>query len=478
MQGILFYQWLLGVFDQLCSRRTHGLIYSSSFKGLIVSVSVPRFPLCPDAIFYLLGTNPPRVETVNSIFIRGHMSFLAPHDFYRAGLIRSYTTPLTFSSPFAKARSMLNSMIYNEGEAIRPPIVGVKLAIYVTSVFFIAVSVVVVSLRVYVRWNEKSFWWDDATMSAALIIYNVTIGLSCRSVYLGLGTHRMDLTESQEREARKFLAVWLPLYAACLVLVKGSICITMLRLTQTMKYTRWSIYLLLWLCICAFIISIVGSASSCRPFAANWDLRLITEGKGSCSPVSAVLGISYTSTAITIATDIGCAILPGVILWKTQLKLKVKLSVGLLLSFGSFASVCTMIRAPYVKYYMDDDLIYWLANLVLWSNIENGVGLIAGSIPVLQKIIMRRFKKEHSSSTPNSVGLVTFGSAPAKSRNRRVFSNPTDVGFSVTTVQTNHHPHDWERLEDDTSSQGIRADFTYEVERSQASEANLVVRGQ
>ncbi|KAI0886610.1 uncharacterized protein GGS22DRAFT_199015 [Annulohypoxylon maeteangense] len=351
------------------------------------------------------------------------------------------------------------------------------MAIFVTSILFIFISAVVVSLRVYVRWTEKSFWWDDGTMFAALIIYNVTIGLGCRSVYLGLGTHRADLTEYQEREARKFLAIWLPFYAACLVLVKGSICITMLRLTQTMKYTRWCIYLLLWLCICAFIISITGSASSCRPFAANWDLRLIAEGKGSCSPITAVLGISYTSTAITIATDIACAILPGIILWKTQLRLRVKLSVGILLSFGSFASVCTMVRVPYVKYYMDDDLIYWLANLVLWSNIETAVGLIAGSVPILQKLIMRHFRKYNPSPTPNSVGLVTFGSAPIKSRNRRVFSNPTDIGFSVTTVQTNHHPHDWERLEDDSSSGRIRADFTYEVETSQASESDLVERG-
>ncbi|KAI1210079.1 uncharacterized protein F4807DRAFT_467230 [Annulohypoxylon truncatum] len=367
--------------------------------------------------------------------------------------------------------------MYYEGEAINPPIIGVKMAIFITSVIFIIISVVVVCLRVYVRWTEKSFWWDDATMFAALIIYNVTIGLSCRSVYLGLGTHRADLTEFQEREARKFLAIWLLFYAFCLVLVKGSICMTMLRLTLTMKYIRWAIYVLLWLSICAFIISITGSATSCRPFSANWDLRLIADGKASCSPVSGVLGITYTSTAITIATDIACAILPGVILWKTQLKLKVKLSVGMLLSFGSFASVCTMIRTPYVKYYMDDDLIYWLANLVLWSNIENAVGIIAGSLPILQKMIMRRFRKEGSTATPNSVGLVTFGSAPVKSRNRRVFSNPTDIGYSVTTVQTNHNPHDWERLEDDSSSQGIRADFTYEVERSQASEANLVERG-
>ncbi|KAI1086592.1 hypothetical protein F5B19DRAFT_501184 [Rostrohypoxylon terebratum] len=365
-------------------------------------------------------------------------------------------------------------MINYDGEAIKPPIEGVGLAIIVTSVIFIPISIVVVLLRVCVRWTEKLFWWDDATMFVALLVYNVTIGLSCRSVWLGLGTHKDHLTESQERDATMFFAIWLPLYATCLVLIKASICLTMLRLTQTMRYTRWAIYVLQFLSISAFIISVTGSATSCTNFAANWDRRLLAEGKATCAPVSGVFGITYTTTAITIITDIACAIIPGIVLWNTQLKLKVKVSVGVLLSFGSLASVCTMIRAPYVKYYADDDLIFWLANLVLWSNIENAVGLIAGSVPILQRLIMRRFfKRDDSAPTPNSVGLVTFGSAPVKSRSRKVFSNPTDIGYSVATVQTNHDPH-WERLNDDADFRGIRTDSTYEVHTSQASQSNLV----
>ncbi|KAI0891987.1 hypothetical protein F4806DRAFT_289975 [Annulohypoxylon nitens] len=365
-------------------------------------------------------------------------------------------------------------MINYDGEAITPPVEGVKLAIITTSVIFILIAIVVVFLRVWVRWTEKSFWWDDATMFAALLVYNVTIGLSCRSVWLGLGTHKDRLTEDQERDARKFFAIWLPLYAACLVLIKASICITMLRLTQTMRYTRWAIYVLQFLSISAFIISVTGSATSCKPFQANWNQKLLADGEATCAPVSGVLGITYTTTTITVITDIACAIIPGIILWNTQLKLKVKVSVGVLLSFGSFASVCTMVRAPYIKYYADDDLIFWLANLVLWSNIENAVGLIAGSVPILQRLIMRRFfKRDDSTNTPNSVGLVTFGSAPMKSRNRRVFSNPTDIGYTVATVQTVHNPH-WERLEEDMNFRGIRTDFTYEVHTSQASEADLI----
>ncbi|KAI1103719.1 hypothetical protein F4804DRAFT_218659 [Jackrogersella minutella] len=356
-------------------------------------------------------------------------------------------------------------------EANRVPFQPITLAIYIISIIFTITSTVVVCLRVYIRWIEKSIWWDDGMMFGGLMIYIINITIGCRAAYFGVGTHTWTLTEAQQKEAKIYLTIWMPVYSICLVLVKGSICMTMLRLTETMQYIRIAVYVLLGFSIVSSITSFVGSMAICQPFAANWDSDMVAEGRGGCASVNIVLTISYVTTAITIGTDIACAMLPAIILWNTQLKLKVKLLVGLLLSFGSFASVCTIIRTPYIKYYNGNDIIYWSARFILWSNIENAIGLIAGSVPVLQRLIVRRLKKKGSAATPNTPGLVTFGSAPVRFRSKRVFSNPTDIGFSVATVHSTHHPGDWQRLADDSSSQCIRADYTYEVELSPASES-------
>ncbi|KAI0114180.1 hypothetical protein F4776DRAFT_638489 [Hypoxylon sp. NC0597] len=245
---------------------------------------------------------------------------------------------------------------------------------------------------------------------------------------------------------------------------------TLLRLATTIQHIRCAIYALLVLSISSFLISCISSLALCQPVEANWDFRLLLNDKGECSNPDVIFGIAYTSTTITIGTDIACAILPGIILWKTQLKPRTKVLVTILLSFGSFASVCTIMRAPYVKYYADNEILYWIAHIVLWGDIEVGVGLIAGSIPVMQKLIMRRIRKQNSCPSPGPLDLVTFGSAPVKGRNdRRIFTNPTDVGFNITTVHATH-PHDWERLEDESSSRRcIRADYTYEVELTHSS---------
>ncbi|KAI1139289.1 hypothetical protein F5Y05DRAFT_381403 [Hypoxylon sp. FL0543] len=353
-------------------------------------------------------------------------------------------------------------------ETSMPPIRGVGRAILITSIVFSFISAAVVCLRVYVRWFEKSIWWDDGTMFGGLLLYIVSIALACRGVHLGLGHWNESLTDYQRIEAMKYLTIWLMICEACLVMVKSSISITLLRLSSTMPRIRYAIYILIALCCSAFMLSIMGSLLICRPFQANWDFRLLLEGKGECSGTGPIFGISYTSTTITISTDIACAIIPAIILWNTQLKLRTKLMVGLLLSFGSIAAICAVIRTPYVQYFADREILHRIAPLVLWSNIEMAIGLIAGSIPVLQKVILSRFKKHTSGSSPNPLDLVTFGSAPVKDR-RRVFTNPTDIGFSITTVHATH-PHDWERLEDESGSQGgIRTDFTYEVESMKGS---------
>ncbi|KAI1385678.1 uncharacterized protein F4822DRAFT_351166 [Hypoxylon trugodes] len=338
-----------------------------------------------------------------------------------------------------------------------PPMHGMGVAIYLISLIFVAFSVATVGLRTYVRWSEKLLWWDDGLMLLGLIVFVAQVAISCRSVYFGVGYRIEDLTDYKRAHANKYLTIWMLLYSVCLLSVKSSICITVLRLSETLKYVRFSIYALLALCVSASLISIIGGITQCRPGSTD----------GTCSSWDAVYGIAYTTTVITIITDIACAILPAIILWKTQLRLRTKALVCILLSFGSFASVCAIVRMPLIKYYGDPQLLYYVAIVILWSNIEIGVGLIAGSIPVLQRLIMSRMKKQKIPHSPIPVDLVTFGSTPVKTR-RHVggFNNPTDTGFSMVTVHASHPSRDWERLDDDSSvgTCVIRTDYTVDVD--------------
>lgn len=118
-------------------------------------------------------------------------------------------------------------------------------------------------------------------------------------------------------------------YVIGLATIKSSICVTLFRVAAANKAFKIAIYVLLALTIATFIVTIVGILLLCKPVSANWD------GQGQCAGMSSMVALSYTSTASTIVTDLSLAILPGIMVMGTPMKLLQKLSVVGLLSFGS-----------------------------------------------------------------------------------------------------------------------------------------------
>ncbi|PKS05438.1 hypothetical protein jhhlp_008814 [Lomentospora prolificans] len=349
------------------------------------------------------------------------------------------------------------------------PLESTGLSLFVVSIVGGVVSLIVVGLRTTIRLQARNFNLDDGLMLGGLIIYLVDVALACVGALSGLGARNANLNETMMVESIKYLMIWMILYVAALCLVKTSICVTTLRIATTLPKLRIAVYVLLGLTIATFITTFTGILLLCRPVAANWDQSIILEGRGECSPITSMLGLSYTSTASTIITDLACAVLPAIILWHTQMKLSTKIMVATVLSFGSFASISTIIRTPYIDHYNRplDDLAFHIANIPLWSNVETAVGLIAGSLPALRRYLLdHRSPRATTRGTaggsrglhhPGSVGLVTIGGSGGMSSK----INKAEQG-------------DWTRLDEDTASdkestvpiRGIRRDLTYEVETS------------
>lgn len=106
---------------------------------------------------------------------------------------------------------------------------------------------------------------------------------------------------------------------------------------------------------------------------------------------------------------------------------------------------------------------------MLFSNIETGIGCITSSIPSLRKLI-----RGGGGSTNDATGVSNKAGESTRDR----FRNPTDGGFSLTTVKGRPDDNKWERLRDGddenkllashSSKGGIRAEYTYVVESTKA----------
>lgn len=110
--------------------------------------------------------------------------------------------------------------------------------------------------------------------------------------------------------------------------IKSSICTALLRFARSRRY-RIPLYAIMVLSAIAALAAVLTWALQCEPIAANWDPTL-----GKCAGADILVGISYYQSANSIATDWACAILPGFLLWDLQLKLRVKVSIILLLAMG------------------------------------------------------------------------------------------------------------------------------------------------
>ncbi|KAF1941458.1 cytochrome P450 [Clathrospora elynae] len=327
--------------------------------------------------------------------------------------------------------------------------VELPLAILVISSIFLILALITVSLRTYTRATRGIFSTDDAFMVVGTVAYTAATCLSNYATLVGLGRLNEDLNSWQQSEAIKYYVIWILVYVLALATVKSSICITIVRIASTKINLRIAVYVLLAITWASFFITFVGTLLYCRPVETMWTPALAISGKGTCAPVDTFIILGHTATVSTIVTDLALVVLPAIVLWNTQMKKQAKLQAFGLLSFASVASIITMVRIPYVnRFVAQKDLPFWVAHIMLCSNVETGIGCIASSVPSLRHFF--RSDSSESSSGPsqkktsgsNSNNRFTVGSVP------RLAS--TNQGFSLATV---HHgrAEDWERLNDGAS---------------------------
>ncbi|KAL5118193.1 hypothetical protein ACEQ8H_003865 [Pleosporales sp. CAS-2024a] len=333
---------------------------------------------------------------------------------------------------------------------------GLPLAILVLSVIFLALSIITVSLRSYIRVVKGAFGLDDWCMVVGCIAYCVSTGLAIYAVYVGLGRKNADINAWQQEHAMKYYIIWILIYVLALATVKSSICMTIMRIASTNARLRITVYLLLAVTWASFFITFVGTLLYCDPVEAIWKPMLVVTAKAKCAPVDTFIIIGHTATVSTILTDFALVVVPAIILWNTQMKKQAKIQAFGLLSFASIASVITMVRIPYVNKFAGlTDLPYWVAHIMLCSNIETGIGCTASSVPSLRHFLRRDASGSDSKglSQKSRSGLHTI----SQQRVRKI--GRTD--------------EEWAELQDGSSDRSIALLNTKGIKKEQTCEVDI-----
>ncbi|KAF4414964.1 integral membrane PTH11 [Fusarium acutatum] len=336
---------------------------------------------------------------------------------------------------------------------------GLALVLLVISIFFLIPTAIVITLRCFVRLKYRLFGVDDGLMLIGWLLHVGFSIIGVRAVYAGLGTRDEYLNAYLQIDGRKWMWIGQVFYSLSLTPIKASICVTLLRIAVT-KTHRIIVWATLVFTIVTMLYHTIGTFFACMPITANWDDRQ------KCS-VPFLMSVGYMVSLSAVISDWICAILPIFMLYKSHMRKATKVSVSIILGLGILASLCTIIRLPYLKALSDpQNYLYHVSNIVLWSTLESGFGIIAGCLPSLRKLVSSHFHFDSSAgSSPTHI-------APFSGTGRAVITSQ-----SLSTARRTHRGEvgdNWEQLDDaeGSSSQKIYVKVDLEMQSLERPETS------
>ncbi|UPK91994.1 hypothetical protein LCI18_002929 [Fusarium solani-melongenae] len=326
---------------------------------------------------------------------------------------------------------------------------GVPL-LYLTIVM-LSLSWVTLVTRLGVRRWKKILGLDDWLMCVGLVLYTVVAGLVITCCFHGSGQRAKHIDKADIMKGTKLFFIAQFFYAACTVPIKASICVTLLRIADSRRRFVWTIWSVLIMTCMASVIFIIATANVCHPVTTLWG-----ESEGTCN-LKLNSSIGFFFSAVSIVTDWTLALLPGVLLWNIQMKPRVKMSVALMLGLAAFASCATIVRLRYLTLYNDPtEFMYSTGAIGLWSVLEEGIGIVAGSMPALRPLLnLPIFGRSTyaSGSNPRYPSGQISSHMSGRRRHEHGDSVKLNTLASVTATQSNYDKERPRRSDDDGDSQ-------------------------
>jgi len=119
-----------------------------------------------------------------------------------------------------------------------------------------------------------------------------------------------------------------------------------------------------------------------RPFSATWDRTILDP---QCLPNEAEQISIYVSSAISIVSDVIFATIPLIFIRELKRPLREKLVLAFLMGLGILTAVTAAIKVPSIKDFGQQADVSWDGvNFVVWSIVEEQVGIIAACIPYMR----------------------------------------------------------------------------------------------
>ncbi|KAJ5561327.1 hypothetical protein N7535_004206 [Penicillium sp. DV-2018c] len=365
-------------------------------------------------------------------------------------------------------------------------------SIFVVTTIFLGLSFIAVVLRCFVRLHlVKAFGWDDGLMVCAMMV-NVLFALcGITGALYGLG-QKNEVVIKRKTFETAMLWWWLgqTSYVWACALAKVSIAFALLRLTVSPGH-KLIIYGVIAVTAVIGLVFWFMLTLQCQPVSFFWQrVRAYTDPEnqvsGTCMDLDHIINMAYVYSVTATLCDFTLGILPVFLVWNLQMNSRTKIALTGILGLGCIASSAVIVRIPYLHNYKDDDFLYATANISIWSNVEAGLGIAAGSLVTLRPLF-RWFRDPSSKGGSKSKSKRTNGNSVPLSSVNALRSNGSNAPYwrpdldrddspaVVTTIHTSNQGSRTSSQEDlnpkngGTFFHGVNVQKTFYVQEDQAS---------
>ncbi|GFG05172.1 hypothetical protein IFM61392_03697 [Aspergillus lentulus] len=249
---------------------------------------------------------------------------------------------------------------------------------------FLCLSFTAVALRCFVRLRlVKAFGWDDGLMVLAMLfnIWFAICGLA--GSVAGIGK-RFDQFDSVEDAHTALLWWWLGQSAYVWVVATARISIAMLLLRLTAQRRESVVmYSVIGLTATVGLAFWLILTLQCDPVREFWQRT----GRGHCIDTQYVLDIAYLYSATACLCDFTLGLFPVYLLRHLHTSRRTKWAIRVILSMGCIAGAAVAARIPYLPDYQNPDFLHATTGIAISSNIEAGLGIMAGSLITLRPLM-------------------------------------------------------------------------------------------
>ncbi|KEZ45681.1 Uncharacterized protein SAPIO_CDS1452 [Scedosporium apiospermum] len=277
-------------------------------------------------------------------------------------------------------------------------------------IFLLVLCVVTVALRCYtMAFIVKRLGVEDWLAIVALILYVVYTSFALLSVKYGTGRHLAAVPPEDRPVAfmwRHFATI---VYIVISTLTKFIVGLLLLRICSHIRWMKIFIWVMLVVVGVYNAFYFFLDIFSAQPVEYYWLRFAPNPPPGHVNDTKFAIIPTFIASILNIIVDWALAILPMILLWKAKMDRRTKISVIIVLTIGSIASVATIVRLPYASQLLqNDEYLYNFTDFAIWSTVEIGLALSASSLatlrPLFRKLKILSSTQGHGISHQNGDG--------------------------------------------------------------------------